>query len=109
VCRATQPAENSPATVNARRSASTAEAKLPSPSLSACQLLWFLPSPARRNGLVERYVDEALGVLDKTWNLEGTLRPVDVLMPELRLLAQEHAALHERAHEKCFIANSGQD
>src|SRR5882672_563094 len=50
-------------------------------------------------------VDQALGVLDKTWISKVTLRPV-VSFAGTPPSAQEHAALHERAHEKCFIANS---
>jgi organic hydroperoxide reductase OsmC/OhrA len=64
-------------------------------SLSACHMLWFLHFACQKKWIVESYVDEAVGVLDKTWISRVTLRPTE-----------EHAALHERAHEKCFIANS---
>ena len=55
--------------------------------------------------VVDRYVDEAVGVLDKTWISRVTLRPV-VSFSGSAPSAEEHAALHERAHEKCFVANS---
>ena len=74
-------------------------------SLSACHMLWFLHLACQKKWLVERYVDEALGVLDKTWISKVTLRP-RVSFAGTPPTAQEHAALHERAHEKCFIANS---
>lgn len=54
-------------------------------------MLWFLHLACRQEWVVERYLDDAVGVLDKTWMSRVTLRP---------------RALHERAHEKCFIANS---
>jgi organic hydroperoxide reductase OsmC/OhrA len=50
-------------------------------------------------------LDEAVGVLDKTWISKVTLRPV-VSFAGTAPSREEHAALHERAHEKCFIANS---
>jgi len=64
-------------------------------SLSACHMLWFLHLACQKKLVVERYVDEAVGILDKTWVSRVTLRP-----------AVDHAALHHLAHEKCFIANS---
>jgi organic hydroperoxide reductase OsmC/OhrA len=74
-------------------------------SLSACHLLWFLALAAQKKWVVESYVDEAVGVLDKTWMSRVTLRPV-VAFSERKPSEEEHAALHHRAHEKCFIANS---
>lgn len=74
-------------------------------SLSACHMLWFLHFACQKKWVVERYVDEAVGVLDKTWISRVTLRPA-VSFSGKAPTAEEHAALHERAHEKCFIANS---
>jgi organic hydroperoxide reductase OsmC/OhrA len=74
-------------------------------SLSACHMLWFLALAAQRKWIVESYVDEAVGVLDKTWMSRVTLRPV-VAFSGRRPSEEEHKALHHRAHEKCFIANS---
>ncbi len=74
-------------------------------SLSACHMLWFLALAAQKKWVVESYVDEAVGVLDKTWMSRVTLRPV-VAFFERKPSEEEHAALHHRAHEKCFIANS---
>ncbi len=54
-------------------------------ALCACHMLWFLHLACQKKWVVDRYVDEAVGVLDKTWISQVT---------------------HERAHEKCFIANS---
>jgi organic hydroperoxide reductase OsmC/OhrA len=74
-------------------------------ALSACHMLWFLHLAAQRKWVVESYVDEAVGVLDKTWMSKVTLRPT-VTFSGKEPTEEEHAALHHRAHEKCFIANS---
>jgi organic hydroperoxide reductase OsmC/OhrA len=74
-------------------------------SLSACHMLWFLHLACQKKFVVERYVDEAVGFLDKTWMSRVTLRPA-VTFSGSKPSEEEHAALHHRAHEKCFIANS---
>jgi organic hydroperoxide reductase OsmC/OhrA len=74
-------------------------------SLSACHMLWFLALAAQRKWAVESYVDQAVGVLDKTWMSRVTLRPM-VVFSGRKPTEEEHAALHHRAHERCFIANS---
>ena len=74
-------------------------------SLSACHMLWFLHLASQKKWVVERYVDEAVGVLDKTWISRVTLRPVVTFSGKVPG-EDEHAALHHKAHEKCFIANS---
>ena len=74
-------------------------------SLSACHMLWFLHLACQKKYVVERYVDEAVGVLDKTWMSRVTLRPA-VSFSGKAPTKEEHAELHHRAHEKCFIANS---
>ena len=80
-------------------------------SLSSCHLLWFLSIAAERGFVVESYRDEASGILAK--NSEGklamtevTLRPRVEFAGERRPSAEDRAALHHEAHEKCFIANS---
>ena len=74
-------------------------------ALSSCHMLWFLHIASRAGWIVDRYVDDAVGTLDKTWMSRVTLRPAVTFSgkPPSR---EEHAALHEKAHEKCFIANS---
>jgi len=74
-------------------------------SLSSCHMLWFLHLACRAGFVVERYVDEAVGVLEKTWMSRVTLRPA-VTFSGRQPSREEHLALHEKAHEKCFIANS---
>jgi organic hydroperoxide reductase OsmC/OhrA len=74
-------------------------------ALSSCHMLWFLHLACQKKWVVERYVDEAVGVLDKTWVSRVTLRP-KVTFSGKEPGADELRALHHAAHEKCFIANS---
>jgi organic hydroperoxide reductase OsmC/OhrA len=74
-------------------------------SLSSCHMLWFLHIACQKKWVVDRYTDEAVGVLDKTWISKVTLRPA-VRFSGRAPGDTEHRTLHERAHEKCFIANS---
>jgi organic hydroperoxide reductase OsmC/OhrA len=74
-------------------------------SLSSCHMLWFLHLACRAGWTVERYTDDAVGILDKTWMSRVTLRPA-VSFSGKPPSEAEHAALHHKAHEKCYIANS---
>ena len=74
-------------------------------SLSSCHMLWFLHLASQRKFVVDRYVDEAVGELDKTWISKVTLHPV-VTFSGKAPTEEEHRALHHKAHEKCYIANS---
>jgi len=79
-------------------------------SLSSCHMLWFLHFACRAGHVVERYVDEASGVLGKT--ADGRMAMTRVRLNPVVAFSGEapgpgaHAALHEKAHEHCFIANS---
>lgn len=73
-------------------------------ALSSCHMLWFLDLARRERLRVRSYEDEAEGTMDGTRFTSVTLRPrvdfdTEVDRPTI-------AALHERAHERCFIANS---
>jgi organic hydroperoxide reductase OsmC/OhrA len=79
-------------------------------SLSSCHMLWFLHLACTAKLVVERYVDRAAGVLEK--NAAGklamtrvTLKPA-VTFSGAQPTEAEVRALHEKAHAKCFIANS---
>ena len=78
-------------------------------SLSACHMLWFLHLCADAGIRVERYTDSATGAMQETADGGGHFTEV-VLRPAVRVAGDvEHAridALHERAHELCFIAQS---
>lgn len=80
-------------------------------ALSACHMLWFLSLAAGRGLRVDRYEDNPVGVLGRNAAgrlamLRVTLRPrvsfSGDLLPDNALLD----ALHEAAHDECFIANS---
>lgn len=74
-------------------------------SLSSCHMLWFLDL-ARRKGLeVGSYEDDADGVLDGKRFTAVTLRP-RVRWAGEPPEPEAVEALHQRAHERCFIANS---
>jgi organic hydroperoxide reductase OsmC/OhrA len=74
-------------------------------ALSSCHMLWFLHLACEKKWVVVRYVDEAVGVLDRSWMSRVTLRP-RVTFSGSAPSAEELHALHHAAHEKCYIANS---
>ena len=74
-------------------------------------MLWFLSLAAKRGFVVDSYVDEAFGVMEK--NETGklaitriTLRPNIQFSGDKVPSAEELKSLHHTAHEECFIANS---
>jgi len=79
-------------------------------SASSCHMLYFLFFAAKKGFVVDRYEDQAFGVLEK--NAAGkmfmskiTLRPA-VSFSGKTPTADEMQALHHSAHEECFIAQS---
>jgi organic hydroperoxide reductase OsmC/OhrA len=79
-------------------------------SLSSCHMLFFLDFARRAGLVVDSYVDEAEGVLDK--RTDGTMAMTRVtLRPRIVWDGDSPnetaiADLHHRAHDACFIANS---
>ena len=80
-------------------------------SLASCHMLWFLSLAAERGWRVDAYDDAASGVLGR--NGQGrlamtvvTLRPRVAFGGASQPARDEIEALHHRAHEACFIANS---
>lgn len=80
-------------------------------AISSCHMLWFLGLAAKKGLRVDRYEDDAEGVMEK--NEEGklaitraTLRPRVAFDPAAAPTAAELDALHHEAHERCYIANS---
>jgi organic hydroperoxide reductase OsmC/OhrA len=77
-------------------------------SLSTCHMLWFLDLARQAGLVVERYVDEAEGLLAKSADGRMAMTRV-VLRPSVTLSGDGEdrlAAVHHAAHEACFIANS---
>ena len=80
-------------------------------SLSSCHMLFFVDFARRAGFVVDSYVDEAEGVLEKRddgkmWMSRVTLRPRVEFSGEKRPSDSEIADLHDKAHAYCFIANS---
>jgi organic hydroperoxide reductase OsmC/OhrA len=80
-------------------------------SLSSCHMLTFLALASNRKLIVDEYVDEAVGHLEK--NAKGklaitrvTLRPRVTFGNGSQPDAQTLDHLHHKSHEECFIANS---
>jgi organic hydroperoxide reductase OsmC/OhrA len=80
-------------------------------SLSSCHMLWFLSIAAKHGFVVEKYRDQATGVMSK--NAEGKLAMTLVtLHPEVTFSTNamptepEFHNLHHDAHDHCFIATS---
>jgi organic hydroperoxide reductase OsmC/OhrA len=80
-------------------------------AIASCHMLWFLSLAARQGFLVDHYRDNAIGILEK--NDDGkqaitqvSLRPDIGFSGEKRPSREEQEALHHKAHENCFIANS---
>jgi len=80
-------------------------------SIASCHMLWFLSIAAARRYCVDRYVDHAVGTMGKNpagkeYVAQVTLHPAAAFSGERIPTTAEIAALHHRAHEECFIANS---
>jgi organic hydroperoxide reductase OsmC/OhrA len=80
-------------------------------SLSSCHMLWFLSLAAVKKFRVDRYDDEAEGVMAKdaqgrTAITRVTLRPAIAFSGDTLPTQADLEALHHTAHERCFIANS---
>ena len=79
-------------------------------SLSSCHMLFFVDFARRDGWVVDSYVDEAEGLLEK--RADGKMAMTRVTLhprvtwngnpPDEAAIAD----LHHRAHEACFIANS---
>ncbi len=80
-------------------------------AIASCHMLWFLAIAGKRRFIVDHYADSAVGVMAR--NTEGrmaitrvTLRPKAVFSGEHLPTPEELDALHHKAHEECYIANS---
>ena len=80
-------------------------------SVSSCHMLTFLALALKQKFVIDSYVDEAVGHLDK--NADGKLAITRVeLHPRIewsgdrKPSVEEVDKLHHLAHENCFIASS---
>jgi organic hydroperoxide reductase OsmC/OhrA len=78
-------------------------------SISSCHMLWYLHLCSDAGIVVTNYIDNAKGIMEETTNDGGKFTSV-TLYPTITLKnieQQEQAnALHIKANELCFIANS---
>lgn len=80
-------------------------------AIASCHMLWFLSLAAERGWTVDAYEDEAVGTMGRIAPGRQAITEV-VLRPRIAFGgsappdAAQVAALHEAAHERCFIANS---
>jgi len=79
-------------------------------SLSSCHMLFFLDFARRSGFVIDSYLDEAEGVLEKRADGKMAMSRV-TLRPQVSWAGEspDNAAIHDlhhRAHEACFIANS---
>jgi len=78
-------------------------------SLSECHMLWYLVLCAKEGIVVTKYVDHPRGTLSEDSNGGGHFDEVS-LHPEVTITTPEKMdraiALHERAHDLCYISNS---
>lgn len=80
-------------------------------SLASCHMLFFLALAMRKNFIVDCYVDQPSGVIDR--NASGkkafvsiTMRPEAVFSGDNLPSKEDIDSLHARAHDLCFVANS---
>ena len=78
-------------------------------SLSSCHMLWYLHLCAEAGVIVVDYIDSATGTMTETSNgggrfTEVTLNPLVTVENDTML--EKANALHVKANELCFIANS---
>jgi organic hydroperoxide reductase OsmC/OhrA len=80
-------------------------------SLSSCHMLFFLSIAAKNKFVVERYTDDAVGVMEK--NSRGrlsitrvTLRPKIVFSGDVQPTKEIIEKIHHQSHQQCYIVNS---
>ena len=80
-------------------------------SLSSCHMLTFLAVACKKKFVLDEYVDEAVGYMEK--NAEGKLAITRVVLRQKTKFSgekqpskQELDEMNHAAHEQCFIASS---
>ena len=80
-------------------------------AISSCHMLWFLDLARRADFNVASYSDHAEGEMSRVAPGKMAITK-GVLRPEITLIGTEKpdlewlTAIHEKAHDVCFIANS---
>lgn len=80
-------------------------------SLSSCHMLFFLSITAKGKFIVDAYVDNAVGLIEKDTDgrmsmTKVKLRPKVKFSGERQPTFQQLEKMHHQSHEQCFLANS---
>jgi organic hydroperoxide reductase OsmC/OhrA len=80
-------------------------------AISSCHMLFFLSIAARQGFRVDRYLDQAVGIMAKDDEgklamTEVTLRPDVTFSGDLMPSRSEIDQMHHESHESCYIASS---
>ncbi|RTR37614.1 OsmC family peroxiredoxin [Shewanella canadensis] len=80
-------------------------------ALSSCHMLVFLSIAAKRKYIIESYLDNAVGLMEKdgdgkTSVTKVRLRPHIIFSGERQPTMEQLEKMHHLSHENCFIANS---
>ncbi|MBN4046752.1 OsmC family protein [bacterium AH-315-P07] len=80
-------------------------------SLSSCHMLFFLSIAATAGFIIDRYTDNAIGIMEKDSDgkmsmTKVTLRPKVIFSEEKQPTMEHLEKMHHQSHEQCFIANS---
>jgi organic hydroperoxide reductase OsmC/OhrA len=80
-------------------------------SLSSCHMLTFLAVACKKKFVLDEYVDEAVGHMEKNENgkmaiTKATLKPKIKWSGDKQPTPEELDEMHHFAHTECFIANS---
>jgi len=78
-------------------------------SIASCHMLWYLHLCTVNNITVIDYKDNAKGIMEETANGSGQFKEI-TLYPSITIKNHDHIkmamALHHKANDMCFIANS---
>ena len=80
-------------------------------SLSSCHMLFFLSIAAKRRYVVDSYLDDAAGIMEKDSDgvismTKVTLRPHVKFSGDKKPTIEQLEKMHHQSHDQCFIANS---
>ena len=80
-------------------------------SLSSCHMLFFLSIAAKRKFIVDEYIDNAIGIMEKDNSgklmmTKVTLRPSVKFSGNMQPTTEQLKKMHHQSHEQCFISNS---
>lgn len=80
-------------------------------AISACHMLTFLAVACKSGFIIDDYVDQAVGTMEKgpdgkIWVTKVELNPTVKFSGANIPDRQKQIELHEKAHRNCFVANS---